>query len=190
MRERELPLRGLRRRPSPGEVVPLLPPAQPLWYLTPWTAGLYPSLPALSSQPLCLLDAGVPSSAGAELRWSRDGARLSVLAELQAGPESLLKAEFNGGQTEDGSSPRWEYSSKLQHEVTALLQRGVPSSAQGKAHYQVEVHHPPVHCSQCRTSCQVLFFTLMSPPPSAGGRRTGHRFGPSHGRQEDLGRHL
>lgn len=190
MREHELPLPGLRRRPSPGEVVPLLPPAQRLWYSTLWTAGLYPSLPGLSSQPVCLLVAGVPSSTGAELRWSRDGARQSVLAELQVGTESLLKAEFEGGQTEEGSNPRWEYSSRLQHEVAALLQRGVPSSAQGKAHYQVEVHHPPVHSSQCSKSCLVLFLILAFPPRSAGGGRTGHRFGPSHGRQEDHGRHL
>lgn len=144
----------------------------------------------MSSQPVCLLDAGVPSSSAAELRWSRDGARLSVLAELQAGPQSLLKAEFNGGQTEEGSSPRWEYSSRLQQEVTALLQRGMPSSAQGMAHYQVEVHHPPLPFSQRRKSWLVLFFTLTLPPLSAGGRRSGHGFGPSHGWQEDDGRHL
>lgn len=77
------------------------------------------------------------------MRWSKDGAWLSTVAELQAGPKSLLKAEFNGGQTEDGGGPRWEYSSRLQHEVRALLQRGVPRSAEGKAHYQVEASHPP-----------------------------------------------
>lgn len=163
LREHELPLPGLRRWPSPGEVVPLLPPAQRLWYSTLWTAALYPSLPGLSSQSVCLLVAGVPSSTGAELRWSRDGARQSVLAELQVGTESLLKAEFDGGQTEEGSSPRWEYSSRLQHEVAALLQRGVPSSAQGKAHYQVEVHHPPVHSSvQEKLPCALLYFDFLS----------------------------
>lgn len=191
VRERELPLCGLRRRPSPDEVVPLLPPAQRHRYLSPWTSGFYTLLPRLSSQSLRLPDAGVPPSSSAELRWSRDGARLSVLAELQAGPESLLKAEFNGGQTEDGGSPRWEYSSRLQHEVRALLQRGVPRSAEGKAHYQVDGRHRPVHFFQSRNTCLVLFFfTLFSSPLSAGGRRTGRRFGPSHGRQEDHGGRL
>ncbi|XP_032388091.1 uncharacterized protein LOC116699543 isoform X2 [Etheostoma spectabile] len=79
---------------------------------------------------------GVPASSNAQVRWSQDGGRLSVLAELQAGPEHL-KAEFNGGKT-DQVTPRWEYFSRLQHQVKALLKRGVSSSIQAKAHYQLE----------------------------------------------------
>ncbi|XP_039672137.1 uncharacterized protein LOC120568593 [Perca fluviatilis] len=79
---------------------------------------------------------GVPASSNAQVRWAQDGGRLSVLAELQAGPEHL-KAEFNGGKT-DQLTPRWEYFSRLQHQVKALLKRGVSSSIQAKAHYQLE----------------------------------------------------
>ncbi|XP_037642433.1 uncharacterized protein LOC119498040 [Sebastes umbrosus] len=79
---------------------------------------------------------GVPASSNAQVRWAQDGGRLSVLAELQAGPEHLT-AEFNGGKT-DQVVPRWEYFSRLQHQVKALLKRGVSSSIQAKAHYQLE----------------------------------------------------
>ncbi|XP_068456308.1 uncharacterized protein [Clinocottus analis] len=49
---------------------------------------------------LRLLNAtGVYASSNAQVRWAQDGGRLSVLAELQAGPEHL-KAEFNGGKTD------------------------------------------------------------------------------------------
>lgn len=92
----------------------------------------------LISQFLCLLDAGVPDNSSAQVRWAKDGIRLSVLAELQAGAEHL-KAEFNGGKTEH-VIPRWEYFSRLQHQVKALLKRGVSSSIQAKAHYKVFVH--------------------------------------------------
>ncbi|XP_044075986.1 uncharacterized protein LOC122887130 [Siniperca chuatsi] len=79
---------------------------------------------------------GVPTSCSAQVRWAQDGGQLSVLAELQAGPEHL-KAEFNGGKT-DQVIPRWEYFSRLQHQVKALLKRGVSSATQVKAHYQLE----------------------------------------------------
>ncbi|KAE8291162.1 hypothetical protein D5F01_LYC10756 [Larimichthys crocea] len=79
---------------------------------------------------------GVPASSSAQVRWAQDGGRLSVLVDLQAGPQQL-KAEFNGGKT-DQVIPRWEYVSRLQHQVKALLKRGVPSSIQAKAHYQLE----------------------------------------------------
>ncbi|TDH06001.1 hypothetical protein EPR50_G00128340 [Perca flavescens] len=79
---------------------------------------------------------GVPASSNAQVRWAQDGGRLSVLAELQAGPEHL-KAEFNGGKI-DQLTPRWEYFSRLQHQVKALLKRGLSSSIQAKAHYQLE----------------------------------------------------
>ncbi|XP_042284010.1 uncharacterized protein LOC121908222 isoform X3 [Thunnus maccoyii] len=79
---------------------------------------------------------GVPVSSSAQLRWFQDGGRLSVLAELQAGPEHL-KAEFNRGRT-DPLIPRWEFLSRLQHQVKALLKRGISSSVQAKAHYQLD----------------------------------------------------
>lgn len=90
---------------------------------------------------LCLLDVGVPPGSSAEVGWARDGSQLSVRAELQAGPEHL-KAEFNGGQTGEGVNPRWEYSSRLQHQVKALLKRGLPSSTEARTHYQVWAYHP------------------------------------------------
>eukprot|EP00064_Thunnus_orientalis_P014659 superscaffoldBa00002579_g14706 len=83
-----------------------------------------------------LNDTGVPVSSSAQLRWFQDGGRLSVLAELQAGPEHL-KAEFNRGRT-DTLIPRWEFLSRLQHQVKALLKRGISSSVQAKAHYQLD----------------------------------------------------
>ncbi|XP_042353477.1 uncharacterized protein LOC121951275 [Plectropomus leopardus] len=79
---------------------------------------------------------GVPTSSNARLTWAQDGSQLSVLAELQAGPEHL-KAEFNGGKT-DQVSPRWENFCRLQHQVKALMKIGVSSSMQAKAHYQLE----------------------------------------------------
>ncbi|KAM7401003.1 hypothetical protein PAMA_005280 [Pampus argenteus] len=80
--------------------------------------------------------AGVPVSSSAQVRWLQDGGGLSVLAELQAGPE-YLKAEFNGGRTEQ-LIPRWQFLSRLQHQFKALLIRGISSSVQAKAHYQLD----------------------------------------------------
>ncbi|XP_051279537.1 uncharacterized protein LOC127375918 isoform X2 [Dicentrarchus labrax] len=79
---------------------------------------------------------GVPVNSSAQVSWAQDGGRLSVLVDLLAGPENL-KAEFNGGKT-DQVIPRWEYFSRLQHQVKALLKRGLSSSIQAKAHYQLE----------------------------------------------------
>lgn len=78
---------------------------------------------------------GVPESSRAQVSWVQDGGQLSLLAEMQAGAEHL-KAEFTGGRTSP-LSPRWEIYSRLQHEVRALLKRGISRSMQAKAHYQV-----------------------------------------------------
>ncbi|XP_034558150.1 uncharacterized protein LOC117826305 [Notolabrus celidotus] len=80
--------------------------------------------------------AGVPANSSAKGQWVKAEGQLSVLAELQAGPEHL-KAEFNGGKTDQVIS-RWECFSRLQHQVKALLKRGVSSSMQARAHYQLE----------------------------------------------------
>ncbi len=88
------------------------------------------------SQTLCHLDAGVPASSGAQVRWAQDGGRLSALAELQTGTEHI-KAEIDGGTTEQDIL-RWEYVARLQHQVKALLKSGISSSIQAKAHYQVQ----------------------------------------------------
>ncbi|XP_074545635.1 uncharacterized protein LOC141804879 [Halichoeres trimaculatus] len=79
---------------------------------------------------------GLPANSSAKGRWVRSDGQVSVLAELQAGPEHL-RAEFNGGRTDQVPS-RWEYSCRLQHQVKALLKRGLPSSMQAKAHYQFQ----------------------------------------------------
>ncbi|KAG7227140.1 hypothetical protein INR49_013938 [Caranx melampygus] len=78
---------------------------------------------------------GVPANSSAQVMWAQDGSRLSLLAQLQAGPEHL-KAEYNGGKS-DHLLPRWEYFLGLQHQVKALMQRGLSSSIQAKAHYQM-----------------------------------------------------
>ncbi|XP_028987619.2 uncharacterized protein LOC114844422 isoform X3 [Betta splendens] len=79
---------------------------------------------------------GLPANSSAQMRWTLDSNTLSVTAELQAGPEHLT-AEFTGGRT-DHLMPRWECFSNLQHQVKVLLDRGLPSSLQTKAHYQSE----------------------------------------------------
>ncbi|XP_037314999.2 uncharacterized protein LOC119209652 [Pungitius pungitius] len=89
------------------------------------------------SHALRLLNAtGIYDSSKVQVRWAQDGERLSVLAELQAGPERL-KAEFDGGKTHLVPL-RWEYFSKLQNQVQALLKSGVSSSIEAKAHFQLE----------------------------------------------------
>lgn len=77
----------------------------------------------------------MPASSSAQVRWAQDKDQLSLMADLQVGPEHLA-AEFSGGRT-DPVLPRWEYSSRLQHQVKALLKRGISSSIQATAHYQV-----------------------------------------------------
>nr|XP_033505718.1 uncharacterized protein LOC117271565 [Epinephelus lanceolatus] len=101
-----------------------------------WDRGMGEVNARLSHSFHLLSATGVPASSDAQVRWAQDGGRLSVLAELQAGPEHL-KAEFSGGRT-DQVSPRWEYFSRLQHQVKALLKSGVSNSVQAKAHYQLE----------------------------------------------------
>lgn len=130
------------------------------------------------SESLFPLGLGVPANSSAAVRWAQDGSQVSVLAELQAGPEHL-KAELNGGRT-GGVFPRWEYVSRLQHQVKALLKRGILGSIQGKTHYQVQDTSPVKHIRACLFGlfCILICFS------AAGHRRTGHRLGPSHGGQQ------
>ncbi|XP_047445376.1 uncharacterized protein LOC125010660 [Mugil cephalus] len=79
---------------------------------------------------------GVPGNSSAQVKWTKEGGRLSVQAELQAGTERF-DAEFHGGRTES-VIPRWQYITRWQHQVKALLKRGLSSSFQAKAHYQLE----------------------------------------------------
>lgn len=115
------------------------------------------------------------------MRWAQDGSQVSVLAELQAGPEHL-KAELNGGRT-GGVIPRWEYVSRLQHQVKALLKRGVSGSIQAKTHFQVQDTSPvkDIRASLFDLLCILMCFSALL----AGHRRTGHRLGPSHGGQQN-----
>lgn len=89
----------------------------------------------------------MPANSSVAVNWAQDGGQVSVLAELQAGPEHL-KAEFNGGRT-GGVIPRWEYVSRLQHQVKALLKRGVSGSIQAKTHYQVQNSSPVKYIPAC-----------------------------------------
>lgn len=73
------------------------------------------------------------------MKWAQGSGQLSLLAELQTGPE-YLKAEFNGGKT-DHLIPRWEFFSGLQHQVKALLKSGLSSSIHAKVFYQVKYFH-------------------------------------------------
>ncbi|KAF3699111.1 putative uncharacterized protein LOC400499 [Channa argus] len=79
---------------------------------------------------------GVPANSSAQVRWGQTGNRLSVLAQLWAGLEHL-KVQFIGGKT-DHLIPRWEYFFRLQNQVKALLNRGLTSSTESQAHYQLE----------------------------------------------------
>ncbi|XP_029380652.1 uncharacterized protein LOC115057622 isoform X2 [Echeneis naucrates] len=79
---------------------------------------------------------GLPANSSAQVKWAQDASRLSLVAEVQAGPE-YLRADFNGGKS-DQLVPRWEYTSGLQHQVKALLKRGLSNSIQAEAHYQIE----------------------------------------------------
>ncbi|XP_068195919.1 uncharacterized protein [Antennarius striatus] len=79
---------------------------------------------------------GVPSSSDAQVRWLQDGGRLSVLLELQAGPEHL-RAEINGGRSDRGG-PGWGSDFRLQHRLKSLKKRGVAGSIEARTHYQTE----------------------------------------------------
>ncbi|CAI5641741.1 unnamed protein product [Oreochromis niloticus] len=79
---------------------------------------------------------GVPPNSSVEVKWAQKGDGLSVLGELQVGLEHL-RAEFHGGRT-DHANPQWVFSSRLQHQVEALLKRGLTPSFEAKAHYQLE----------------------------------------------------
>ena len=114
-------------------------------------------------QCLCLLAAGLPDSNSAEVRYSQDGSRLSLLAELQAGTEPL-KAQFNAGQTEQ-AVPRWEYCFQLQHQVQALLKRGVTSSIEAKTHYQVQDCHLCFHLWK-EYEHMLIFYAFILPVSS------------------------
>lgn len=82
------------------------------------------------------LDSGVPANSSAQVSWAQEAGRLSVLAELQAGAENL-KAEFTGGKTGQ-PLPRWEFLSRLQHQIKVLVESGLANSMQARAHYQVQ----------------------------------------------------
>ncbi|KAF7669802.1 hypothetical protein LDENG_00124500 [Lucifuga dentata] len=90
----------------------------------------------LSHSSHLLNAAGLPANSSVQLIWAQDDGGLSILAELQAGPENL-KADFKGGRTGQPSS-HWEFLSSLQHQVKSLQKRGLSSSIQAKGHYQVE----------------------------------------------------
>lgn len=94
----------------------------------------------------CLLSTGVPPNSSLEAKWAQEGGGLSVLGELQVGLERL-RAEFHGGRT-DHTNPQWVFSSRLQHQVEALLKRGLTPSFEAKAHYQVQ------DCPLFFNSCQ------------------------------------
>ncbi|KAM4551263.1 uncharacterized protein PAE49_015110 isoform 2-T2 [Odontesthes bonariensis] len=79
---------------------------------------------------------GIPANSSAQLLWTQDDGQLSALAELLAGPE-YLKAEFHRGRT-DPLIPQWQYFSRLQHQVKALMRRGLSSSFQAEVYYQLE----------------------------------------------------
>ncbi|KAK2822136.1 hypothetical protein Q5P01_022201 [Channa striata] len=79
---------------------------------------------------------GLPANSSAQARWGQTGNRLSVLVHLWTGLEHL-KVELIGGRT-DHIIPRWEYFFRLQHQVKALLNRGLTSSIESQAHYQLE----------------------------------------------------
>ncbi|XP_029929860.1 uncharacterized protein LOC115374855 [Myripristis murdjan] len=90
----------------------------------------------LSHSSNLLTATGVPANSSAQVSWAQEAGRLSVLAELQAGAENL-KAEFTGGKTGQ-PLPRWEFLSRLQHQIKVLVESGLANSMQARAHYQVE----------------------------------------------------
>ncbi|XP_030607400.1 uncharacterized protein LOC115795564 [Archocentrus centrarchus] len=79
---------------------------------------------------------GVPPNSSAQVKWAQEDDGLSVLGELQIGREHF-GAEFHGGRTHH-PTPQWVFSSRLKHQVEALLKRGLPPSFEAKAHYQLE----------------------------------------------------
>uniref|UniRef100_UPI003AABB2CD uncharacterized protein n=1 Tax=Centroberyx gerrardi TaxID=166262 RepID=UPI003AABB2CD len=89
----------------------------------------------LSHSSHLLSATGIPANSSAQVSWAQEAGGLSVLAELQAGAENLT-AEFNGGRTGQ-PLPGWEFLSRLQHQIKPLLKRGLSSSIQAKAHYQM-----------------------------------------------------
>ncbi|XP_029560066.1 uncharacterized protein LOC115156670 isoform X1 [Salmo trutta] len=93
----------------------------------------------LSHSSRWLRTAGVPGNSSAQVSWTQEEGRLSVLAELQTGAHGL-KAEFERART-GGASPRWELQTRVQHQSKALVQRGLPSSIQATGHYQEETEH-------------------------------------------------
>ncbi|XP_045070322.1 uncharacterized protein LOC121534786 [Coregonus clupeaformis] len=90
----------------------------------------------LSHSSPWLHTAGIPGNSSAQVSWTQEEGRLSVLAELQAGAQGL-KAEFESART-GRASPRWELQTRVQHQSKALVQRGMPSSIQATGHYQEE----------------------------------------------------
>lgn len=131
------------------------------------------------------MNTGLPANSSAQMSWALDSRTLSVIAELQAGPEHL-KAEFTGGRT-DHFIPRWECFAILQHQVRVLLNRGLPSSIQTKAHYQVQDNTDDDDdslmyiniCVYLSQSVNVFF------PLSVWSHRSEHRFRPCYRRCEN-----
>ena len=80
---------------------------------------------------------GFPANNSAKVSWTNQrGLQASLLAELLAGPEGL-RAELSWARMGRQAVPRWELHSRLQHQSGPLAIRGLPSSMQADAHYQV-----------------------------------------------------
>ncbi|KAK7945812.1 hypothetical protein WMY93_001540 [Mugilogobius chulae] len=77
--------------------------------------------------------AGIASSCSAKLGWIQDHSQISGVAEIQSGVEHL-KAEFKGGK----ESGFWDFETRLEHQLKALVKRGIAGSIQAKAHYKLE----------------------------------------------------
>ncbi|KAM6948683.1 uncharacterized protein FYW47_016632 [Aplochiton taeniatus] len=88
------------------------------------------------SSPWLHATVGIPGNSSVQLRWAQEEGRISGLANLKTGVQSL-KAEFDGVRTGQ-TSPKWELASRLQHQSEALARRGLPTSVQAKAHYKGE----------------------------------------------------
>ena len=71
---------------------------------------------------------GVPADNSATVSWTN-----------QRGLSASLLAELRWARTGRHAAPRWALRSGLQHQSGPLATRGLPSSMQADAHYQVMV---------------------------------------------------